>query len=195
MLINFSLGPPWRPLFIVIYKGGNPFWQGLKIDIFEHIFFWLAPRFRSKLKQDVNISPFVDHFTLKNPRALATFLHANQINMYTWDKIVNSRNFCWPLSFFQIMSLGRCWVRTLDGSYRLHSFTFYSQLKSRLTISGSQKQASCGWRLIYANYYPRYSLRKHPFLLAFRRWGRFARRNVCDSAIEILYWWRKSMFT
>ena len=39
------------------------------------------------------------------------------------------------------------------------------------------------------------SLRKHPFLLALRRWGRFARRNVCDSATEIPYWWRKSMFT
>ena len=35
------------------------------------------------------------------------------------------------------------------------------------------------------------SLRKHPFLLALRRWGRFARRNVCDSATEIPYWWRK----
>ena len=30
-----------------------------------------------------------------------------------------------------------------------------------------------------------HSLRKHPFLLALRRWGRFARRNVCDSATEI----------
>ena len=39
------------------------------------------------------------------------------------------------------------------------------------------------------------SLRKHPFLLALRRWGRFARRNVCDSVTEIPYWWRKSMFT
>ena len=29
------------------------------------------------------------------------------------------------------------------------------------------------------------------FLLALRRWGRFARRNVCDSATEIPYWWRK----
>ena len=35
------------------------------------------------------------------------------------------------------------------------------------------------------------SLRKHPFLLALRRWGHFARRNVCDSAAEIPYWWRK----
>ena len=35
------------------------------------------------------------------------------------------------------------------------------------------------------------SLRKQPFLLALRRWGRFARRNVCDSATEIPYWWRK----
>ena len=31
------------------------------------------------------------------------------------------------------------------------------------------------------------SLRKHSFLLALRRWGRFARRNVCDSAVEIPY--------
>ena len=36
-----------------------------------------------------------------------------------------------------------------------------------------------------------FSLRKHPFLLALRRWGRFAGRNVCDSATEIPYWWRK----
>ena len=35
------------------------------------------------------------------------------------------------------------------------------------------------------------SLGTHPFLLALRRWGRFARRNVCDSATEIPYWWRK----
>ena len=35
------------------------------------------------------------------------------------------------------------------------------------------------------------SLRKHPFLHALRRWGRFARRNVCDSATKIPYWWRK----
>ena len=31
------------------------------------------------------------------------------------------------------------------------------------------------------------SLRKHTFLLALRRWGRFARRNVSDSATEIPY--------
>ena len=35
------------------------------------------------------------------------------------------------------------------------------------------------------------SLRKHPFLLALRRWGRFAERNVCDSATEIPHLWRK----
>ena len=38
-------------------------------------------------------------------------------------------------------------------------------------------------------------LRKQPFLLAPHRWGRFARKNVCDSATEIPCWWRKSMFT
>ena len=36
-----------------------------------------------------------------------------------------------------------------------------------------------------------FSLRKHPFLLVLRSWGRFSRRNVCDSATEIPYWWRK----
>ena len=33
------------------------------------------------------------------------------------------------------------------------------------------------------------SLQKHPFLLAPRRWGSSAKRNVCDSATEIPYWW------
>ena len=31
------------------------------------------------------------------------------------------------------------------------------------------------------------SLRKHPFLHAVRRWGRFARRNVRELATEIPY--------
>ena len=39
------------------------------------------------------------------------------------------------------------------------------------------------------------SLRKHPCLLALPRQGCFARRNVCDSAAEISYWWRNPMFT
>ena len=29
------------------------------------------------------------------------------------------------------------------------------------------------------------SLRKHPFLLALRRWGHFVRRNVCDSTRNV----------
>ena len=33
------------------------------------------------------------------------------------------------------------------------------------------------------------SLQKQPFLLAPRRWGSSAKRNVCDSATEIPYWW------
>ena len=36
-----------------------------------------------------------------------------------------------------------------------------------------------------------FSLRKQPLLLPLRRWGRFARNNVCDSATEIPYRWRK----
>ena len=33
--------------------------------------------------------------------------------------------------------------------------------------------------------------KKHPFLLALRRWGHFTRKNVCDLVTEIPYWWRK----
>ena len=38
------------------------------------------------------------------------------------------------------------------GWFLYISFTFYSQLLSRLMIFGLQKQASGGWQLIYANY-------------------------------------------
>ena len=40
------------------------------------------------------------------------------------------------------------------------------------------------------------SLRKHPFLLALRCLGRCERTgNVCNSATEIPYWWRKICFS
>ena len=44
------------------------------------------------------------------------------------------------------------------------------------------------FKIIIVLGYKCYNLRKHPFLLALRRWGRFGRRNVCDSATEIRYW-------
>ena len=72
-VINFSLGLPWRPLFIVIYNSGKRFLTRLKNRHFEHILFLLALRFISKLKQEVNMSPFVNHFKLKNSRALDNF--------------------------------------------------------------------------------------------------------------------------
>ena len=47
----------------------------------------------------------------------------------------------------------------------------------------------------YLFYWEFFSLRKQPFLLALRRWGRFAQRNICDSATEIPYWWCKSIIS
>ena len=41
----------------------------------------------------------------------------------------------------------------------------------------------------------RNSLSNLPFLFAPRHWGRFARRNLCDSATETPYWWHKSIIT
>ena len=68
-VVNFSLPPP---LFHCHLQGRETFFDKANKIL-------LALRFRSKLKQDVNISPFVNHFMLKNPRALDTvdtFLHA-----------------------------------------------------------------------------------------------------------------------
>ena len=50
----------------------------------------------NKLTQD----EIVNHLMLKNPWALDTFLDADQIKMYTWDKIVIFRNFCSLPSLF-----------------------------------------------------------------------------------------------
>ena len=48
------------------------------------------------------------------------------------------------------------------------------------------------WLSIFFALFPTsHTLRKHSFLLALHRRGRFARRNICDSATEIPYWWRK----
>ena len=43
----------------------------------------IAKYLNKNTSQDVNNSPFVNHFILKNPRALDTFLHVNQMKMYT----------------------------------------------------------------------------------------------------------------
>ena len=43
----------------------------------------IAKYLNKNTSQDVNISPFVNHFILKNPRALDTFLLVNQMKMYT----------------------------------------------------------------------------------------------------------------
>ena len=44
----------------------------------------IAKYLNKNTSQDVNISPFVNHFILKNPRALDTFLHVNQMKMYIY---------------------------------------------------------------------------------------------------------------
>ena len=101
ILSVFLEGSPDGPcMFIVIYKGGKRFFTRLKNRHFWTHFFLLVLRFRSKLKQGVYISPFVNHLMLKNLRALNTFFHVSQMKMCTWDKIVICRNFCSPLSFF-----------------------------------------------------------------------------------------------
>ena len=71
MLSIFLCLPP--PVHCLIQGRETFFDKANKIDIFERLFFLVALRFRSKLKQGVNISPFVNHFMLKNPRALDTF--------------------------------------------------------------------------------------------------------------------------
>ena len=89
---------------------------------------------------------------LKNLWTLNTFLHANQMRQ-------NSK-FLQRLfpAIFLLNVIGAMLSKNVGCSYRFHSFTFYSQLSSRLTVFSLQKQESCGWRLIYANYYLQYNL-------------------------------------
>ena len=68
MLSIFLLAPPDGPCSLSFTRGGKRFLTRLK---------------SRHLKQDLNISPFVNHFMLRNPWALDTFLYANQMKMYT----------------------------------------------------------------------------------------------------------------
>ena len=71
------------------------------------------------------------------------------------------------------------------------NFSFNEINKKKLTCDIFHRVSVCACRftvflaLLHNHCYV--SLRKHPFLLALRPWGRFARRNVCDSATEIPY--------
>ena len=75
-------------------------------------------------------------------------------------------------------------LRNCCVAKNLISHTF--SVKFRVFRRDFLRNQSVYWAQIFRD-----SLRKHPFLLALRRWGRFARRNVCDLATEIPYWWRK----
>ena len=66
------------------------------------------------------------------------------------------------------------------ATYRLKSYHETHPLKKDQTFLNISR-----YRLNFV--FLVYSLRKHPFLHALRRWGRFARRNVCDLATEIPY--------
>ena len=69
-------------------------------------------------------------------------------------------------------------------------FTTYQPLKTQNNLRVLQQgnwvqliKKACIWFWITCE-----SMR---FSFTLRRWGSFARRNVCDSATKIPYWWRK----
>ena len=81
-------------------------------------------------------------------------------------------------------------IKWVKGHLSVRSaFIFSVFLLNNLTKSWTP---SLGQRYLKLNFcMSDASLRKHPFLFALHRWGRFTRRNVYDSATEIPYWWRK----
>ena len=113
-----------------------------------------------------------------------------------------SRNSCIEITAFVDAALtqgGFICIRVWLSHLLAGIFVLFLSLKTIKRSSG-QMQQFCAHvanesTLILLSLGYHSSLRKHPFLLALRNWGRFARRNVCDSAAEIPYWWRKSMFT
>ena len=96
----------------------------------------------------------------------------------------------------EILSLPQPLLSRLLSRVYFSRYPPNGELARRLYIAWSQyvesKTMICSFPLRLTHNllsYPflSFSLRKHPFLLALRRRGRFARRNVCDSAAEISY--------
>ena len=81
-----------------------------------------------------------------------------------------------------------CFCATYINDYRHKQPSMFS------TIAWNLKPKIFPERLM-STLIAKFSLRIQPFLLAPRRQGRLARRNVCDSVTEIPYWRCKSMFT
>ena len=97
------------------------------------------------------------------------------------------------------------WKQTIFGGQRSNWERFYYVLLLFLLsklVAIPRKKLKSPWRhddkQICTHQKNQFKLdiafRKQPFLLAFRRWGRFARNNFCDSATEIVYWWRKIVY-
>ena len=70
---------------------------------------------------------------------------------------------------------------------------YFNDLKDEESFERRTGKLSARFLATLNNNQMKSSLRKHPFLLALRRWGRSARRNVCDSAAEIRYRCGKSI--
>ena len=66
-----------------------------------------------------------------------------------------------------------------NGKFHFHVWSALSECAPKTIPSPRLKSDN--------QHFASHSLRKHPFLLALRPWGHFARRNVCDSATEIPY--------
>ena len=59
-----------------------------------------------------------------------------------------------------------------------------SRVLARLASLAQVARRACSQAMYDCIYLMQTTLRKHPFLLALLRWGRFAQRNVCDSQTE-----------
>ena len=123
-----------------------------------------------------------------------------------WTNLVCSER-CW-VSIRKQVQITASWLEpfTLKPK-RIFALTFWFSIKDGLRIfkqlinwsswkkghlqSHSSWCVSVNWEFRKGAINSSSSLRKHPFLLALRCWGRFARRNVCNSATEIPYCWHK----
>ena len=91
------------------------------------------------MKQNKHISCFVDHLTLKTPRAIHQFMHVKQFATYTKEKIVFLCTFCWSLSFFLndfiavILSMTICvfrknvFIEVLQSDFKQMNYYYFSK--------------------------------------------------------------------
>ena len=131
------------------------------------------------------------HFK-RNFNSLFQYFHDNHLSLVMrWYRLIDSADIF--RVYFSFCCAGFATLG-INSKYFKYSFNFVRVWILQVTVNlktQNVKSRLANITVSRLTIYIRRSLRIQPFFLAHRRWGRFARRNLCDSATDNPYWWRK----